>query len=98
MDVDTAYLKAKLKDLLYLKIPISYKIKDEKTNYLIVRKALYGAKQSGRAWYEHLTTFLRTLGYTQLKTDTCVFYQKSANDELLFICIYVDDFLIVGFY
>ena len=36
------------------------------------------------------------MGYTQLKTDTCVFYQKSANDELLFICIYVDDLLIVG--
>ena len=96
IDVDTAYLYAKMKNLLYAKIPQSYVVKADDTKFLIVKKALYGAKQSGREWYEHLTAFLKTMGYNQLKSDPCVFYNRLPSEELLIICIYVDDLLLVG--
>jgi len=93
MDVDTAYLNASLNELLYAKIPDLYEPIHKGTKYLIVRKALYGAKQSGRAWYELLTAFLRESSFTQLKSDPCVFHN---HDKTLFICIYVDDLLLAG--
>ena len=98
MDVDTAYLNANMKQLLFTKLPNGFTPLDASTKYLIVRKALYGAKQSGREWYELLTDTLKELGYVQLKTDPCVFtLQKHlANGEILYICIYVDDLLIMG--
>jgi hypothetical protein len=61
-------------------------------------KALYGSKQAGRAWYETLTKYLISTGYTQIPSDPCVimFSKSLPTNEYLFVCIHVDDLLIVG--
>ena len=117
MDVDTAYLNAFFKETVITKLPQGYEPKNPLTKFLLVQKALYGAAQSGRAWYECLTEFLKSCGYKQLKSDTCVFIlykdlkiekeyentkltplgtEKHKDTERLYVCIYVDDLLVVG--
>jgi hypothetical protein len=97
MDVDTAYLNADFLSTLFLKLPKGYVCKDPATSALLLRKALYGAKQNGRAWYLCLTIFLLKSGYTQLVSDPCILLTKvTPNGHEIFIGIFVDDILITG--
>ena len=95
MDVSTAYLNADIKDTIYMKIPPGYIKNSPETKYLKLEKALYGGKQSGRRWYERITTFLKSKGYKQLKSDSCIFCSQDPTIKI-YICIYVDDILIAG--
>eukprot|EP00971_Amphidinium_carterae_P115791 2293571-Amphidinium_carterae.1 len=56
-------------------------------------KALYGLRTSPKHWPEHLSTIPQQLGFTRLKSDTCVFVNKQST---IYIMAYVDDLLAVG--
>jgi hypothetical protein len=58
---------------------------------LKLNKALYGLKQAPRSWNKMLVSYLDKQGFTQLKTDTCIFMNKQ-----LIIAIYVDDIVVLG--
>jgi len=62
-----------------------------------VRKALYGAKQSGRLWFGHASEKLIAAGYVQCSKDPCVFSARNDDGSLKGIVVmYVDDFLYLG--
>eukprot|EP00808_Paulinella_micropora_P001205 g66686.t1 len=46
-----------------------------------VMKALYDSPQAGRRWYNHIASFLRSLGYLQSTVDACVFYLKGEGNS-----------------
>jgi hypothetical protein len=48
MDIDSAYLNAYLEEPIYLKQPPGY---SKGNNMLLLKKALYGLKKSGRQWF-----------------------------------------------
>jgi len=52
-----------------------------------------GLKQSPKAWYERLTTYLLPLGYAVSSLDPCVFINLQ---DQIFIAIYVDDITLFG--
>ena len=53
-----------------------------------LQRSLYGLKQSGRMWYNHLSEYLLKEGYVNNSICPCVFIKKSKN-ELTIIAIYV---------
>lgn len=59
----------------------------------LIRKALYGLRQSGRQWYRRLDAELRKLLLKPLDADPCVYWSK-INENLILIGIYVDDIII----
>ena len=94
-DIKYAYLNAPLPDDME---PIITKLDDNiadicglpRGQLYRIRKALYGLPASGRLWYEHYTTSLRTEGYVQSKFDPCLFMRINAQ-ETTYICLFVDD-------
>mmetsp|Transcript_28700 Transcript_28700/g.41073 ORF Transcript_28700/g.41073 Transcript_28700/m.41073 type:complete len:760 (+) Transcript_28700:1583-3862(+) len=54
-------------------------------------KNLYGQKQAGRVWNQHLVRNLTKLGFTQSSVDECVFYFKKS----IFL-VYTDDTILLG--
>ena len=56
-------------------------------------KALYGCIQSAKLWYETLTKYLRSIGFSHNEIDPCVMI-KIVSDGHIIIAIYVDDILI----
>jgi hypothetical protein len=62
-----------------------------KTNVLRLIKNMYGQKQAGRVWSQHLKKGLEDIGFTQLKVDECVFYKGMAA-----FAVYVDDGILFG--
>ena len=82
IDVLSAYLNAKIKETLYIKLP------DGRIVKLI--KAIYGLKQAGREWYNLLSSELQTLGYSRSINDKCLFFKIKGKSITLFP-LHVDD-------
>ncbi|KAF2888063.1 hypothetical protein ILUMI_18110 [Ignelater luminosus] len=91
MDVETAFLNGKILSEVYLKQPEGYK--DGSDRVYRLNKALYGLKESPRAWYDCFNDFLKTLGFHRSYYDYCL-YVKKENDSLIYILLFVDDLLI----
>jgi len=58
---------------------------------VILRKALYGCKESALLWYEVLRAHLERNGFVRSSADKCLFVSGST-----WIVIYVDDFIVVA--
>jgi len=56
-------------------------------------KAIYGLKQSGKAWNSTLNDTLKGLGFEATKTKPCL-YKKISQNSYNLIAIYVDDIII----
>nr|GEU80525.1 retrovirus-related Pol polyprotein from transposon TNT 1-94 [Tanacetum cinerariifolium] len=57
-----------------------------------LKKALYGLKQAPRVWYDELSNFLVSKGFSKGSTDPTFFITKHRGDILL-VQIYVDDII-----
>ncbi|GJU03178.1 retrovirus-related pol polyprotein from transposon TNT 1-94 [Tanacetum coccineum] len=73
MDVKMTFLNGPLKEEVYVAQPDGFVDPDhlEKVNRL--RKALYGLKQAPRAWYDELSNFLMSKGFTKGTIDPTLF-------------------------
>ena len=58
---------------------------------LKILKNIYGQKQAGRIWNQHLVERLKLVGFTQTRIDECVFYRGKIIDVL-----YTDDSILAG--
>ncbi|GJR65670.1 retrovirus-related pol polyprotein from transposon TNT 1-94 [Tanacetum coccineum] len=57
-----------------------------------LKKVLYGLKQAPRAWYDELSNFLVSTGFSKGSIDPTLFITKHGEDILL-VQIYVDDII-----
>lgn len=60
-----------------------------------LKKALYDLKQTPRAWYECLTTYLLAKGFTRGQADQNLFIRNQGNHKLI-AQIYVDNIIFRG--
>ena len=90
MDVETAFLNGKVKSRVFVKQPEGYE--DGTERICMLNKALYGLRQSPRAWYECLDDYLKSLGFMRSKHDYCLYTLKE-RDEIIYLIIFVEDLL-----
>nr|GEZ76317.1 Gag-Pol polyprotein [Tanacetum cinerariifolium] len=65
IDVKTAFLNGPPKEEVYVVQPDEFVDSDHPEKVYRLRKALYGLKQAPRAWYDELSTFLTSKGFTK---------------------------------
>ncbi|GKE42159.1 retrotransposon protein, putative, unclassified [Tanacetum coccineum] len=65
---------------------------DHPEKVYLLRKALYGLKQAPRAWYDELSNFMISKGFTKGIIDPTLFTIRYGEDILL-VKIYVDDII-----
>ncbi|GJW98092.1 retrovirus-related pol polyprotein from transposon TNT 1-94 [Tanacetum coccineum] len=65
MDVKTAFLNGLLKEEFYVAQPDGFVDPDCSEKVYLLRKSLYGLKQALRAWYDELSNFLISKGFTK---------------------------------
>ena len=58
-----------------------------------LKRALYGLKESPRLWNKELHGWLSSQGFSQSKSDLCLYVNR---DRTVYLCIYVDDILCVS--
>ncbi|GJR91935.1 ribonuclease H-like domain-containing protein, partial [Tanacetum coccineum] len=92
LDVKTAFLNGPLKEEVYVAQPDGFVDPDHPEKVYCLRKALYGLKQAPRAWYDELSNFLMSKGFTKGTIDPTLFTIRYGEDILL-VQIYVDDII-----
>nr|GEX02972.1 retrovirus-related Pol polyprotein from transposon TNT 1-94 [Tanacetum cinerariifolium] len=92
MDVKTTFLYGPLKEQVYVNQPNGFVDPYHPDQVYRLKKALYGLKQAPRAWYDELSKFLLSKGFTKGSIDPTFFITKLRGDILL-VQIYVDDII-----
>lgn len=69
---------------------------EDKTKVCLLRKSLYGLKQSPRQWYKKFDDFLLRVGFLSSSYDSCVYILRREEGCVLFLLLYVDDILIAS--
>jgi hypothetical protein len=93
-----AFTQADVERDLYMELPKKFSVPGtkithaDKDKYVFkLVKNLYGQKQAGKVWYDHLKDKLTKLGFIQSRFDQCVFYYG----RTIFL-VYTDDTILVG--
>jgi len=94
-DIKNAFLNADLTEEIYMRQPKEYEVKGKEHYVLKLNKNIYGLKQSANLWNKNISNELEKLGYTQGKTESCI-YIKHNKDIICYITIYVDDIIIAS--
>ncbi|GJS73948.1 retrovirus-related pol polyprotein from transposon TNT 1-94 [Tanacetum coccineum] len=92
MDVKTAFLNGELNEVVYVSQPEGFVDPDQPTHVYRLKKALYGLKQAPRAWYDKLSRFLMSTGFSKGVVDPTLFTRKTCK-HILLVQIYVDDII-----
>ncbi|GKD26080.1 retrovirus-related pol polyprotein from transposon TNT 1-94 [Tanacetum coccineum] len=93
MDVQhNTFLYGPLKEEVYVNQPDGFVDPYHPDKVYRLKKALYGLKQAPRAWYDELSNFLVSKGFSKGSIDPTLFITKHGEDILL-VQIYVDDII-----
>ena len=98
LDYEQAFLTADMRREVYIRAPRGYANPGEENKVHLVKRALYGGDDSGRCFYDHITTDLKCFGFKGIHHDTCYLhiYDTNSYGETSFIkmSFHVDDFII----
>jgi hypothetical protein len=75
-DVSNAYLEAVTQEKVYIIGSTGFGELEGHT--MVIHKALYGLKSSGRRWHERLYDVMRNMGFNPSKVDSDVWMRKAA--------------------
>ena len=90
-DIGNAYLEAKTQEKVYVIGDQGFG--DLQGHTLVIYKALYGLKSSGKRWHERLYDVLRELGFFPSRADSNVWLRDKGN-HYEYVAVYVDDLCI----
>lgn len=62
----------------------------------MLKKSLYGLKQSLRQWNLRFDAFIREKGFTRCIKDLCVYLKGKGAKESIYLLLHVDDMLIAA--
>nr|GFB75336.1 uncharacterized mitochondrial protein AtMg00810-like [Tanacetum cinerariifolium] len=82
MDVKTVFLYGLLKEEVYVNQPDGFVDPYHPDQVYRLKKVLYGLKQAPRAWYDELSKFLLSKGFTKDTIHMGLWYPKDTGFEL----------------
>nr|GEU76001.1 putative ribonuclease H-like domain-containing protein [Tanacetum cinerariifolium] len=88
MDIKIAFLYSPLKEEVYVNQPDGFVDPYHLDKVYRLKKALYGLKQAPRVWYDELSNFLVSKGFSKGSIDPTMFITKHRGDILL-VQIYI---------
>jgi transposase InsO family protein len=89
IDFDTAFLNANVEEDIYMEQPEGF---HQGSSDMVCKliKSIYGLKQASRNWNQEIDSFMKTINYTPLISDPCVYIKHTQNGFIL-LSLYVDD-------
>ncbi|KAH9521726.1 hypothetical protein DERF_005358 [Dermatophagoides farinae] len=92
-DCSNAFLNGDIYETVYIDQPLGY---DDKTGRVcLLKKGLYGLRQSPRSWNRKFDEAIISLGFRSSTFDPCLYFIKKDN-EFTMLCLYVDDALLAS--
>ena len=95
LDVSNAFLYGDLDEQVFMEQPPGYVAQGESSKVCRLRKAIYGLKQSPRAWFVKFSGLLTSFGFTPCVADPTVLMKQTPRGTII-LAVYVDDILMTG--
>ena len=95
LDVSNAFLYGNLAEQVYMEQPLGYIAQGESSQVCLLKKAIYGLKQSPRAWFHKLSKLLFTYGFISTVSDPTVM-RKRTPQGCVVLAVYVDDIILTS--
>lgn len=73
MDVKTEFLYGNLEEDLFMEKPEGYEDKSKPDHVCLLKKSLYGLKQSPHQWIKRFNEFMILHGYRRSHRDACIY-------------------------
>ena len=96
MDVKTAFLYGELKETIFMKQPQGFEVKGDEDKGCLLKKSLYGLKQSPRQWNKRFDQFMIKNKFSRSRLDNCIYFKEVSSDCMIFLLLYVDDILMAS--
>ena len=96
LDVKTTFLNGNLDEEIYMSLPDGLPTPSNPQLVCKLAKSLYGLKQSSRAWYQRLDSYLLLQGYTRLESDADIYIKRENDQGFIILIVYVDDCIVVS--
>lgn len=96
MDVKTAFLHGYLDEDIYMDQPEGYIDKNHPERVCLLKRSLYGLRQSPRQWNTRFDEFIMSHGFIRSEYDICVYFKEYEVNEHIYLLLYVDDILIAS--
>ncbi|GJX00992.1 retrovirus-related pol polyprotein from transposon TNT 1-94 [Tanacetum coccineum] len=84
MDVKTEFLNGILREEVYVSQPNGFVNPDNPNHVYRLKKTLYRLKQAPRSWYDLLSSFLLSQGFSKGMVDPTLFISRKGKDILLY--------------
>ncbi|KAH9786526.1 hypothetical protein KPL71_010287 [Citrus sinensis] len=94
LDVKTAFLHGNLQEEIFMSQPEGYEAPDRRDYVCLLKKSLYGLKQSPKQWYLKFDEFITTHGFQRCNYDCCVYLKQLSHEKHIYLLLYVNDMLI----
>lgn len=95
VDISNAFLHGDLSETVYMQQPPGFEDASCPGYVCKLQKAIYGLKQSPRAWHSRLSDRLQQLGLTPSVADASLFI-FCENGLTIYMLVYVDDIVIAS--
>ena len=93
LDVKNAFLHGDLEEEVFMDPQPGFS--NEVASYVCkLKNALYGLKQSSRAWFDRFSRAMKAMGYWQSRGDHTLFMKHSKKGTLITLLVYVDDIIV----
>ncbi|KAH9762947.1 hypothetical protein KPL70_001004 [Citrus sinensis] len=94
MDVKTAFLHGNLEEEILMDQPEGFIEEGTEDMVCLLKRSLYGLKQSPRQWYLRFDEFMISHGYCRSQYDSCVYFKTLSSEDRIYLLLNVDDMLI----
>jgi hypothetical protein len=95
MDVKTTFLNGDIEEEFYIEQLDGFVIHEKVSHVYMLEKALYGLKNSPRAWYEKIQGYLMSLGFKKSVFDPNLYYHN-VSDDFFILVLYDDELLLTS--
>ncbi|KAG8473150.1 hypothetical protein CXB51_035082 [Gossypium anomalum] len=96
LDVKTTFLHGELEEDIYMQQPKDFTVLEREDYVCLLKKSLYGLKQSPKQWYKRFDSFMTSQNFKRSSFDNCVYFKKNSDGSFVYLLLYVDDMLIVA--
>ena len=95
LDVSNTFLYGDLTEQVFMEQPLGYVAQGETSQVCLLCRAIYGLKQSPRAWFVKFSSLLTAYGFNPCNSDPTVMC-KTTSAGYVVLATYVDDILLTG--
>ncbi|KAK2998464.1 hypothetical protein RJ639_023404 [Escallonia herrerae] len=90
LDVKIAFLHAELEEQIFMCQPEGFMIQGKEDHVCLLKKSLYGLKQSPRQWYKRFDTFMVERGYTRSAYDSRAYHQRLTDGSHRYLLLVME--------